>query len=289
MIRNYPIRLSRPSWRVKFFAKHVCDQRCKVRIVPCGESPLTYMMAPNPLWREGGCTKKGDLERGMIHLSVFDKDNPQTIYGPLENPDELVVPDKRISVIIDYPLLNRAEAVITSDDDKGFTLKELIHKIKQIYSYIYNEEERTANPCTYHLSKFCIDCITATTEKELVHVAPPEDDCIICMGSFASDSCSKMSCGHVFHKSCITDWMKFSTSCPLCRKTARECNKCNGTYIIYYSYTGVVIPIEERGVILARNMTDGVFGIHSQDFENIYLRSMDYDRKRKQLRLEILD
>lgn len=289
MIRNYPIRLSRQSWRVKFYAKHVCDQRCKVRIVPCSGSPLTYMMSPNPLWKEGGCVKKGELERGMIRLSEFEKDNPQTIYGPLENSDTIVIPDQRISVIIDYPLLNRAEAVITSDDGGGFTLAEIIHKVKQVYSYIYNEEERTATPCTYHLSKFCLDCITHNGEKDLDKTSAPEGDCIICMGSFDSGECSKMQCGHVFHNTCITDWMKFSSSCPLCRKMARECGKCGGTYVIYYTYTGVVIPIEERGIILARNMTDGIFGIHSQDFENIYLRSMDYDRKRKQLRLEILD
>ena len=44
-----------------------------------------------------------------------------------------------------------------------------------------------------------------------------EDDCAICLNSIASHESSEMDCGHVFHSSCLSQWLIRSTTCPSCR------------------------------------------------------------------------
>ncbi|XP_024979798.1 E3 ubiquitin-protein ligase MPSR1-like [Cynara cardunculus var. scolymus] len=40
--------------------------------------------------------------------------------------------------------------------------------------------------------------------------------CTVCMESFQS-SCKQAPCGHVYHDGCITKWLSFCNSCPICR------------------------------------------------------------------------
>lgn len=45
-------------------------------------------------------------------------------------------------------------------------------------------------------------------------------DCIICMEDFEPGvGGKKVPCGHVFHSSCIAQWLSDHNSCPLCRST----------------------------------------------------------------------
>lgn len=291
MIRNYPIRFNRNSWKIKFYTYHQCDERCRFTVIPSGESPILYVLSPNPRYNNGKCSRMNELERASIYLCDFDKDNPQSIYGKLEKSDEIVVPDTTISVIINYPILNCTETIITSQDPRGFSLKELLYQIKKIYQYIYIEEERTAQPYTYHLSKFCERCISRESKYECVQTLenPPEEECSICYNDFHDEECGQLKCNHVFHRRCIQEWLDYSSNCPLCRLNTTNCQECNGTYIVYYDYTGVVIPHEHRGIMMMRNMTNGTFGIDTFDFEDLIIKSLDYDRKRKQLRIEFVN
>src|SRR5690606_40689934 len=44
------------------------------------------------------------------------------------------------------------------------------------------------------------------------------DKCPICRSSCEEDpDFIKIKCNHIFHKSCILQWTKKSTSCPMCR------------------------------------------------------------------------
>ena len=46
-------------------------------------------------------------------------------------------------------------------------------------------------------------------------------DCTICIESFKQDDIvCKLSCEHLFHKECISKWLKKSNSCPNCRLAA---------------------------------------------------------------------
>lgn len=44
-----------------------------------------------------------------------------------------------------------------------------------------------------------------------------DTECAICLSPF-NVSKETLSCGHAFHKSCIQEWCRSSSSCPLCRK-----------------------------------------------------------------------
>ncbi|KAL7591606.1 probable E3 ubiquitin-protein ligase XERICO [Lactuca sativa] len=63
---------------------------------------------------------------------------------------------------------------------------------------------------------------------------PTKQECSVCLTEFKPDSeINKLSCGHVFHKSCLEKWLKcWNITCPLCRnhmmisKEMEENNTC---------------------------------------------------------------
>lgn len=290
MFRNYPIRFNRNSWRINFFSRHVCGENiCKHISVPYSDSVPIFIQIPNPEYVDEKCPQMNSIERSYIQLKSFNKEKGQISHGRLlEKSNEIVIPDRTISVIIDFPVSNIAEAVITSRDENGFTLRDILGYIKHIYRYIYMEEERTANSLNYTLSKFCERCISRDSKHESITLCDPpvEEECSICCENFASDSCGHLKCGHTFHRKCIEDWLDYSSNCPLCRQNSLSCQMCNGTYIVYYDYTGVVIPVNQRGLLMLRNHTDGTFGIGNYDFEDLILKSLEYNRVGKRLYLD---
>ena len=48
------------------------------------------------------------------------------------------------------------------------------------------------------------------------------DECVVCLGEFAGGECIKTTCGHMFHDECLSQWLKKSFSCPICRKSFTE-------------------------------------------------------------------
>mmetsp|Transcript_85322 Transcript_85322/g.236426 ORF Transcript_85322/g.236426 Transcript_85322/m.236426 type:complete len:400 (-) Transcript_85322:180-1379(-) len=54
---------------------------------------------------------------------------------------------------------------------------------------------------------------------------PPSDSssvsqqkCMICLGDFVlADECRRLPCRHVFHASCIDEWLRRCTDCPICK------------------------------------------------------------------------
>ena len=112
-------------------------------------------------------------------------------------------------------------------------------------------------------------------------------ECSICYENISTSESVKLKCNHIFHKECMEQWVKKSGTCPLCRYNIFLCDKCSGGGIVYYQYTGIVIPLEERGSIMNRNQSNGIFGIHSYDFEDLVLNSMYYDNKHKKLFIDI--
>ena len=42
-------------------------------------------------------------------------------------------------------------------------------------------------------------------------------DCAICLSKMESDTYT-LNCTHVFHHACISEWLKCSSQCPLCRR-----------------------------------------------------------------------
>lgn len=288
IIRQYPIRKSRNNWNIRFYSKHECSEECETVLVSQKHSlnnTLSFSFEKNKNYFNHKCQKNGSLEGSQIRISNFNKNNPETLLGPLIQSDEYIIPDKRIKVVIDYPLTKPLEAVITSERD-GFTLVEILNHIKKIYQYIYNEEEKTASVQTYHLSKICEECINFEHDSYFTETVSTEE-CPICCSNDTNDQYVMLKCRHLFHKNCISEWLNNGSNCPLCRENVKDCSLCNGTFIIYYDYIGVVIPPEKRGIFINRNFTDGTFGIFGHDFTDLYLDGLRYDRKNKILTLDI--
>ncbi|KAL1525163.1 hypothetical protein AB1Y20_020034 [Prymnesium parvum] len=53
-------------------------------------------------------------------------------------------------------------------------------------------------------------------------VRAPDVDCIICYEQLATAPTSSLHCGHLFHKTCIDEWIEKDGRCPICRHQERE-------------------------------------------------------------------
>lgn len=81
---------------------------------------------------------------GHIHLA-----DPTETVRHLKNPDEIVIPMRKIIIIIDYPLENPVRFELNSKSDYGFDRAELAEKISLAYQKIYREEyEAVGDPGT---------------------------------------------------------------------------------------------------------------------------------------------
>lgn len=70
-------------------------------------------------------------------------------------------------------------------------------------SETYMEEFRSRTPTLRY------DSLSCTTKQE----------CSVCLNEFKPDAeINHLSCGHVFHKSCLEKWLNYwNITCPLCR------------------------------------------------------------------------
>jgi hypothetical protein len=75
-------------------------------------------------------------------------DSPQVDIANLIGKDEVVIPETKVTVIIDYPLSTSYEFELISK--KGFTRKKLINEISNHYYQLYDEEEKTATIKLFH-------------------------------------------------------------------------------------------------------------------------------------------
>jgi len=333
--RVYPVRTTRDRWKIPLFCYHNCNESCNIIII--NDTSFEYKISENPDYKNGMCSKNNLLEKTYVRIADFDINNPKGNKGPLYESESKVISDNSFKVFIYYPLSSVFEVVLETPSNNGFTLKELLYSIKNLYEYIYREEERTATPQIYNLKKLCTTCGNENLSKYIKYIRELEeyknltnykslDDCCICCSGYiekrkfeemkvenkemkenrivkASSGLSlssivsertieyskpvSLKCGHIFHNSCIKEWLKKSGTCPICRATIFECNNCDGSGVIYYNFTGVVIPLEDRGNILNRNQTYGIFGIHSYDIEDLVIENLFYDNKKKQLYIDI--
>jgi len=70
-------------------------------------------------------------------------ENPSKSIQFMDKPDEIVVQDRELCIIVDYPVTGGWEFNITSAHPTGFTRSELVKEISRIYHAVYAEEERT--------------------------------------------------------------------------------------------------------------------------------------------------
>jgi hypothetical protein len=44
-----------------------------------------------------------------------------------------------------------------------------------------------------------------------------QDTCSICLNNFNTNASFLNKCHHIFHKSCLEEWLNYNNTCPLCR------------------------------------------------------------------------
>ena len=285
MLRIYPLRSSRKKWNINFFTEHNCYKNMCVNYK---ETKDFVIIKKNKKKNSKFCNESNRIFQSSINLCLFDKNNPKTLDGELLNADEIVLPDSSFSISIYFPLSYVFEIFIHSSN--SFSTKDLIQTIKSLYSFIYEEEERTSTPQLFSLKKVCSNCnlqdIDSHLEKSKNNNIVDDECCAICFSELNDDPV-KLKCNHIFHSECIKEWVKSSATCPICRYNIFMCSNCNGQRIVYYFYTGSVIPIDQRGENNYRNISNGTFGIHSFDFEDLILDDMTYDNVNKKLFVNI--
>ena len=294
IIRIYPIRTSRRKWEIKLYKYHLCNESCNIKFELDDDNPEQIIITRNPEYADGKCEKYNNIERVYMQLSKFNAEDARIgDSGILCDPDNIVIPDNSFVIHLYFPLSHIVEINISSETT-GFTLRELIKYIKNLYEFIYEEEERTSTPRIYQLKKYCYSCSEKDILKYVNNYQRTEEDmdneeCSICFNEYdTSTKVSKLRCNHVYHNDCIKKWFETSGTCPMCRNNVFDCKNCDGTGIINYEFTGTVIPLNERGLNLNRNPTNGVFGIYDYDLDDLIIESLNYDRIKKILYMNII-
>ena len=191
--RVYPVRTTRNSWKIPLFCYHKCDDSCNIIIINHTESE--YKITDNPDYKNGICSNNNLLEKTYIRITDFDINNPKGRNGPLYDSEHKVISDNSFKVFIYYPLSSVFEVMLETPSNNGFTLKELLYCIKNLYEYIYREEERTATPQIYNLKKLCTTCGNENLCKFIKDIREVEkykdlndyktlDDCCICCSAY---------------------------------------------------------------------------------------------------------
>ncbi|MBA0883292.1 hypothetical protein [Flavobacterium undicola] len=90
-----------------------------------------------------------DFEDGFIPWADLEK--PDSDLANLDKKDEIVVSNKLVKIVIDYPLTNQYE--FTLESENGFTRGQLLTEISKHYYLLYEEEEKTATIKTIPIEK----------------------------------------------------------------------------------------------------------------------------------------
>ncbi|WP_282630671.1 hypothetical protein [Empedobacter sedimenti] len=87
-------------------------------------------------------TSEDGSEVGIDAIAGISIEKAQQYLDQVISVDEVVLNDKKVQLIIDYPMKKPASFELVSE--KGFTRRELILAIQEKYKQIYKEEEESA-------------------------------------------------------------------------------------------------------------------------------------------------
>jgi len=104
---------------------------------------------------------------------------------------------------------------------------ELLHQVSQLppgLQMLLLNTERTTRELEDMLSHRRGLFEETLTQLESFEWPPGEDisttqtTCMVCLSEWANgNECRRLPCGHVFHASCIDEWLRRCTDCPICK------------------------------------------------------------------------
>jgi Ring finger domain len=90
-----------------------------------------------------------------------------------------------------------------------------INLFREVYVSFQALKQRLVAFAKYRRLMANMNRFESVTEEELDDAG---HDCIICRDDMTVNDCKKLpGCGHVFHKSCLREWLVQQQSCPTCR------------------------------------------------------------------------
>jgi hypothetical protein len=92
---------------------------------------------------------KKDFENGIIPWASIEK--PENDVAQLVDRNKIVIPESKLTIIIDYPLTNEYRFDLESKN--GFTREQLLMEISKNYYKLYEEEEISATIKTIPVDK----------------------------------------------------------------------------------------------------------------------------------------
>jgi hypothetical protein len=107
---------------------------------------------------------------------------------------------------------------------------EMINRIYQ--NHIRNQLATTVLTMTLpsnFLDPVAVVPSEANVTAALEDIESSTTNCAICQESISSGGARIRHCGHVFHRSCIVNWLGMSVRCPVCRHDIRQEGRANQT------------------------------------------------------------
>ena len=187
-VRVYPIRFSRKRWHIGLYCIHECAQSCNYILVWQKRSGKYILETINddPHIANVQCDRKNNIEHTLISIKNFNIRTPMGMFGPLHEPDKIVIPNKEFYMSLEFPMSNKIRVFVNEPLGNGFMLKEILYAIQIAYEDIYAIEEQTSSEYQYIIMTNCEDCLHIDLKKcitdDLVHetVQSINDNCPIC-------------------------------------------------------------------------------------------------------------
>ncbi|KAG2307462.1 hypothetical protein Bca52824_027210 [Brassica carinata] len=89
----------------------------------------------------------------------------------------------------------------------GSGLEQLIEQLTQ--------DDRPGPPPASEPTIDALPTVTITSK----HLTNDTSQCTVCMEDFiVGGEATELPCNHIYHKNCITPWLRLHNSCPICRR-----------------------------------------------------------------------
>lgn len=99
-------------------------------------------------------------------------------------------------------------------------------------------------------------------------------NCSICLEDIEENKII-LDCGHIYHKECITNWLKVSYNCPYCRAIVRN------NFKIRHRWLGYMIYINSDNIEFERN------GKIKKQYLLRYIKSVEIVNRKNEIKLII--